>query len=321
MVLFMEWFFSWEVTSVLAALLVGVAFAFLSLDDFSQAKLCFLLAAADAIGGTVMWGTKSGVSAGPRILIVFFCVGVFGVLAVESFRYVGRKEEAKKILPGSTPEISVSWPATANSLPAKSGQPANSIEKPAPLKPVHFKVSPDTNVTLPDLKVLNNQAAASSPIPEQPPTLIGLFMYEFPAMMKAASNFSVDGVSLEMKQQVYLDFDGKSKFVGFYVPGSDVILGEETYKMCMTLIEAVRPAVDELPKRLAIKGGTGEGGNTIEELVFTGRVLIYHQAPLSIVQKADIIRAYGTKHFDVQFRGMDYVAYQDGLWRKAKEGQ
>jgi hypothetical protein len=92
----LEWVFSWEVTSVVASILIGAAFSFLALDDFKLAKLCFLIAAADAIGGMVMWGVKTQVPPWTRIAIVFFGVGLVGVLAVQALRYVDQKREKKE---------------------------------------------------------------------------------------------------------------------------------------------------------------------------------------------------------------------------------
>jgi hypothetical protein len=132
----------------------------------------------------------------------------------------------------------------------------------------------------------------------------------------------MEGIDLSMKQQVYLDFLGKSKFVGFYMPVStDPISGRKTYKMCMALIDAVQSALDDLPRRLQMKSGFGLEGNTIEELTFTGRVVLYHEDSLSIIQKVEIINAYKVKHFDVQFRGPDYLANQSDLWFRLRESK
>jgi hypothetical protein len=68
-------------------------------------------------------------------------------------------------------------------------------------------------------------------------------------------------------------------------------------------------------------GGSEDQRDTLPDLIFTRRVLIYHEDFLSITQKADIIRAYKAKHFEVQFLGEEYVTYETGLWLKAKQGQ
>ena len=113
----------------------------------------------------------------------------------------------------------------------------------------HFNVNQNTNVTMPDLAVLQGRAPASTPIPTLPPSLIGLFTQDFPGFFKPENDISMEGIDLSMKQQVYLDFIGKSKFVGFYVPASDPISGEKTYKMCKSsnLLIACKPEPSRLP--------------------------------------------------------------------------
>jgi hypothetical protein len=93
----MEWLFSWGVVSVVVAVLIGVGFGFLALNDFKLAKLCFLLAAADAIGGMVMWGVRTDIPPWLRTGIIFASIGLIGVLTVQSFRYVDQKKELKAI--------------------------------------------------------------------------------------------------------------------------------------------------------------------------------------------------------------------------------
>ncbi len=102
----MEWLFSWEVTSWFVGGLIATAFAFLALDDFKLAKMCFLLAAADAIGGIAMWGTKSTLPVWASNLAVIFMSGAIGFLALQSLRYVGKKREQKERKPTVTAKIS-----------------------------------------------------------------------------------------------------------------------------------------------------------------------------------------------------------------------
>jgi len=178
----------------------------------------------------------------------------------------------------------------------------------------HFKLGANTNITPPVLP------GAPPKVSDQPPSLSDLFTNDFPDIMKAANDITIEGIDLPMKQQVYLDFLGKGKFVGFYIPiSTDFISGKNLYKTCMTLIDAVQAALDNLPKRIQMKAGLGLEGNTIEELTFTGRVVFYHQDLLSITQRAEIINAYKVKHFDVQFRGQDYLANQTELWRRQRD--
>lgn len=210
---------------------------------------------------------------------------------------------------------------SSESSPASPSPPKTTPKLGSKNSTIHIRVSPNTTVMLPDLRVVNNDLTTPTPVPDKPPTLLDLFLHDFPAIEKAENDLSADGFNLAMKQQIYLDFTGKSKYVGFYIPSSDPITGKKTYDMCMALIAEVQPAIDSLQEQHQMTGGSEDQRDTLPDLIFTRRVLIYHEDFLSITQKADIIRAYKAKHFEVQFLGEEYVTYETGLWLKAKQGQ
>ena len=118
-----------------------------------------------------------------------------------------------------------------------------------------------------------------------------------------------DGTVTHIKEQVYLDFDAKSQFVGFYIPAANPMVSTQTVQACLELNQndAVEKAIDNLSKQVMLTSGRADQMTNAKDLVFSGRVLIYHEAYLSITEKADIIRAYAAKHQDVQFRGPDYL--------------
>lgn len=75
---------------------ISVGLGVLALDDFKLARTFFLIAAADAMGGTIMWGANTTVPPWIRTLSVFALGGTVAVVAVQSGRYVDRKKEAKE---------------------------------------------------------------------------------------------------------------------------------------------------------------------------------------------------------------------------------
>jgi len=92
----MEWLFSWEVTSWAVGILTAFALGLLALNDYRWAKLFFLIAAADASGGVVMWGIKTETRTWPVLLAVAALMGGIGVLTVLAFWYVdGKKSSAE----------------------------------------------------------------------------------------------------------------------------------------------------------------------------------------------------------------------------------
>ena len=89
----MERLLSWEVVGFVVALFVGVAFAFVGLSDFKLAKLSFLIAAADALGGIAMWGFKTQRPTGQVAALAFLAFGCIGALTVLALRYVDGKAD------------------------------------------------------------------------------------------------------------------------------------------------------------------------------------------------------------------------------------
>src|SRR5579863_8258038 len=95
----MERLFSWEATLAIMLGLPGIGLAFLALDDFRMAKLCFLVAAADAIE-YIVWQTSEMQTSSPaKMLLVFVLTGVVGVAGQFSLKYVDRKKEQKEKRP------------------------------------------------------------------------------------------------------------------------------------------------------------------------------------------------------------------------------
>jgi hypothetical protein len=113
-----------------------------------------------------------------------------------------------------------------------------------------------------------------------------------------------NGTVTHIERQLYLDFPANAKFVGFYVPSIDPTDTTRTAEACMKLAQAdaVRQVLEDLPKKTFIAADLGQTA-TIQDLTFSGRVLIYYNDFLSINQRADIIRAFGEKKYVVRFSG------------------
>lgn len=91
----------------------------------------------------------------------------------------------------------------------------------------------------------------------------------------------------------------------------------------MILLEhdAVQEAFDHVMKSVAIGAGSEGQMTTIQDLTFSGRVLIYHQDFLSIPQKADILKAYAAKNLAVQFMGPDYLGTRVIAWHQQHDSK
>jgi hypothetical protein len=163
------------------------------------------------------------------------------------------------------------------------------------------------------------KAVPVAKVDEKPPTLSDLFTQDLPYTLKSTFDDTgirwQDGSELRIKRQVYVDFQGKTKFVGFYIPSANQTTdNDKDYRACLKLVDSVEQTMTDLQKNHRIMGGPADEMNSLEELTFSGRVLLYHEDYLSILQKADIIRAYKDKNFDVQFRGPDYLSGRLVSW-------
>jgi hypothetical protein len=112
----------------------------------------------------------------------------------------------------------------------------------------------------------------------------------------------VDGTSLPITWQVYLDYDSKSEFVGFFISSRI----PDPYKACVALSGLDH---ENSLKHMGTKTSGGIVGQMTnqDDLIFTGRIYIYHEGDLSIEQRAELIRLYRSRKLDLQFRGIDYM--------------
>jgi hypothetical protein len=151
--------------------------------------------------------------------------------------------------------------------------------------------------------------------PEKPPTLTDLFKSDLGNTLKLTTEDSIaiqwkNGDMTPVKAQLYVDFNAKVKFLGFYIPS----VTSRTYEACLRLADTVESAIDNFQKNVGVQGGYRSEIDDLKTLMFSGRVLLYHEDFLSIPQKAQIIKTYSSKRFDVQFRGPDYLGDQVISW-------
>ena len=169
---------------------------------------------------------------------------------------------------------------------------------------------------------------------EQPPTLLDLFLKkDFQNTLRMTDNDPAltvnwpDGTATKIRRQIYMDFPAKTKFIGFYVahpmPPSADTSDNKSFNACMKFLEkdVLQQAFGDLEKKVAILGGHGAQADSIDDLTFSGRVVIYHEELLSIPQQADIIRAYAAKQLDVQFYGPVYLSSQVIAWHQRTEAR
>lgn len=270
--------FGWGVIGSVGLLLIGIGFAVMSMTppEFTIARVCFSLAAVILVSKTAFWLAGLAAERTERVIAAFLIFGLIGAAWIWSYSWV-------------------------------------SSHKPTP-----------------------PPAAQSLKDDEKPPTLLDFFLTRgFNNTLRAhdqdVSNPSIsiswkDNSTARVIAQEYLDFPAKTKFVRFYVMRPSVMdmLGDKTFHACLTLavtdpttkMNAIEFAFDRFSKNVGLMGGQIGQMNTAAQLTFSGRVLIYHDDDLSILQKADIIKAFSAKNFDVQFMRPEYLHAQLVAWHK-----
>ncbi len=115
----------------------------------------------------------------------------------------------------------------------------------------------------------------------------------------------LDGtVDVDSRSQVY--------FISFYIEESPL-----TYSMCMDLADRKRMPYKTLQEALKsndegdfFERPMPEEFASIRHPIFSGRVIIYHESPLTLYQRAEIDKAFTRNGMAVEFRGLDYAIAQ-----------
>lgn len=147
------------------------------------------------------------------------------------------------------------------------------------------------------------------------PNLHGLFDNDFNTLLRSGQDRNIgakskDGtkeITVKISEKEYLDFQGKSKFLGYYVPYSPV-----AYGICEYLPDLFKISMEELESSAEVKGGFPWDSHqtSSRELVFSGRIYIYHENDFTLQQLAALERLYESKGLSVIFRGPAYLSWQ-----------
>jgi hypothetical protein len=156
--------------------------------------------------------------------------------------------------------------------------------------------------------------------PSIPPTLQSLFTSDFPNLFKFTISGEVkfkDGTVVTVKSQEYADFLGKTSFFGFYVSETPY-----TFRTCERLANEISALFDKIQHDVASETSSDgfETTTSLKNLVFSGRVFVYHETPLTLKEKSELTDYFKNKKLDVQFRGVAYLQ-QESVARALREKQ
>lgn len=166
-----------------------------------------------------------------------------------------------------------------------------------------------THIQKPDQTKSEKGHIAKKDIQEQI-TLENLFKRDFNNLFRLNNTGFIKSLTTDgekdtpVSTQLYLDFAGKSKFLGYYIP-----LSPNAYMACKTIPYIYKDTMKSLESQAVISGGIVTEFKMTEEkdLVFTGRIYIYHVNSFSHKQLADLEEFYESQGLSVAFRGPAYL--------------
>jgi hypothetical protein len=165
------------------------------------------------------------------------------------------------------------------------------------------------------------QSAAETPTISVPEIILeSLFATDFSNLIKFTIADSIDfedGQRVPLRSQEYANFAANSSFVGFYIPNTPL-----TFRTCVRISNSVPIFLGNIRSSVGASGSFdgGETNSRLSNLVFSGRVFIYHEWPLTIKQKSTLVDYFNEAHLNVQFLGIEYLRTET-LSRKLKAQQ
>ena len=142
------------------------------------------------------------------------------------------------------------------------------------------------------------------------PSLHDLFKTDFNTLLSKPTEIKaklINNNTITIYATEYFDFQGKSKFLGYYIPPSG--LSDNSYIACKLILDEYKNTMNHLESNTVIVGGfTGDSQQTSsKDLLFSGRVYIYHDDMFSLQQLAALEREYQSRGLSVVFRGNEYL--------------
>lgn len=144
---------------------------------------------------------------------------------------------------------------------------------------------------------------------QEVPSLKKLFAEDFPTFMHSDAERKIGiktGASesfIMILEKEYENFEAKSKFLGYYIP-----LSPHSYEICEYLPDLYKETMRDFGMHETQVGRVTELTMTSsKDLVFSGRVYVYHEYNFSLQQLASLERLYESKGLSVLFRGPSYL--------------
>jgi hypothetical protein len=167
-------------------------------------------------------------------------------------------------------------------------------------------------------EVLLPQQPPMSTVPDNKPaekhieTLLELYKSDFSNLVKlpneiTASFGNTDGTfayNILVKVSISFDYNANIKFYSFYVPKSP---DNQSFNFCTHLAKEYPNIINKISESVTTSAKE-PGGPLISsrDLVFSGRIYLYHEDEMTLKQKAELEDLFKANGASVIFRGLDY---------------
>lgn len=274
--------------------LLGTSYALEEGHEYGIALAFVVLAVASLAASIFHWGgienypklTLTARISGYAFALILFCVAALYIVGEGHGRPWSRMPEALASFQRKQSHRKTTEP-TAIEKP---------VQKTEENQPVTATVEHRATKTTPARKKIN--------LPNL--KLLDLFKTDFAengGLTDVGMDLQVGTETVHVGRRLITDFNSKSEFAAFYVPAT-----EHEAAVCMALADIAKPFVANFASKLDITSGDSENVTSIHDLAFSGRVFIYHEWPLTNLEKAEIIQKFARNGLDVQFRGIEYLA-------------
>lgn len=145
-------------------------------------------------------------------------------------------------------------------------------------------------------------------------TLEDLFKADFSDVMNYQTNFSIKNVAHILELQVdvnfrmFYDFRSNIYFVSIFIPNlKDARAIDDIQNIIQYIAGIVKTKCDEMKNNIVVMTGMpGSPMSDSRNMTFSGRVFIYTENALSVIQIGEITKFYQEKGMFIQIRGNDY---------------
>jgi hypothetical protein len=144
-----------------------------------------------------------------------------------------------------------------------------------------------------------------------PVTIHRLFLNEVPGALKVMIathvEFAHPPAKVDIQQAGYFNFDSRVKFIGIYIPRTDP---ETMFRICGNFCFNYKQRLETLDRRMNLSLETGgiPGAVTSQELVSSGRLLVYHETKIPKDDLSELDQYCTSNGVSLQSRGPEYLA-------------